>query len=58
VAASLRLEVCPQSGGGEPIVPVGAPRSHQIAVGVIDIEGRDESMPGGQKPFEDIIPFF
>ena len=44
VPAALRLEIGPERRIGETLVPIGPPRAHQVAVGVVDVESRHEAV--------------
>ncbi|KAG1247630.1 hypothetical protein G6F65_020063 [Rhizopus arrhizus] len=56
VPAALRLEVLPDRLPGVVVVPVGAARAHQVAVGVVDVERGHEGMAQLQELVHDLAP--
>ena len=56
VAAALRLEILPHRLPGVFLVPIGLPRPHQVAVGVVDREGRHEGEAELEERLQHLVP--
>ena len=57
VSAALRREVVPHRLPGVLLVPVGLPRAHQVAIGVVDREGRHEREVEREEFLQHLVPF-